>query len=390
MTAIDDTKHRFKRTQKLKKTKMPGNADGSDRLDTHSSYGSLDREIDGRAVHSLEMKDRQQQETNSTGSKALLSSSAIVIENERLRKEVSELRQRISRIENAQHDQVSSLSHIPKGPLQQIIDIDNESDIDSDIDIESNGSGLGLHQRTHNGSGRICSTPLITNSNSSNNTLTNTGPMSPMSTSTHRARRTSLVPNAGGFFRSYFCRSLTDRAGWLIGLLVFQSLSSFILARNEKLLQHHSVIVQFLTMLVGAGGNAGNQASVGMVRGIAVGTITQSNAKRALAREFAMGVALSIILGTAGFFRARVFAVPMMETIAITSSLFLIVFISVVVGATLPLCMEWVGIDPAHSSTTIQVVMDITGVVITVHVCSFLLESAPDVGNALLENEFAE
>eukprot|EP00534_Pseudo-nitzschia_fraudulenta_P005592 CAMPEP_0201183018 /NCGR_PEP_ID=MMETSP0851-20130426/122664_1 /ASSEMBLY_ACC=CAM_ASM_000631 /TAXON_ID=183588 /ORGANISM="Pseudo-nitzschia fraudulenta, Strain WWA7" /LENGTH=373 /DNA_ID=CAMNT_0047467669 /DNA_START=102 /DNA_END=1223 /DNA_ORIENTATION=- len=373
---------------------MPGNPDGSDRLDTLNSYGSLDGKIDGSAVHSLEMKDRQQQETNITGSKELLSSSAIVIENERLRKEVLELRQIVSRIENAQHDQVSSLSHIPKGPLQQIIDInnDNESNIDSDIDIdiESNGSGLGLHHRTHNGSRRICATPLITNSNSSNITPTNTGPMSPMSTSTHWARRTTLVSNADGFFRSYFCRSLIDRAGWLIGLLIFQSLSSFILARNETLLQHHSVIVQFLTMLVGAGGNAGNQASVGMVRGIAVGTITQSNAKRALGREFAMGVALSIILGTAGFFRARVFAVPMMETIAITSSLFLIVVISVVVGATLPLCMEWVGIDPAHSSTTIQVVMDITGVVITVHVCSFLLESAPDVGNALLENEFAE
>merc|ERR1711937_1049462 len=102
-----------------------------------------------------------------------------------------------------------------------------------------------------------------------------------------------------------FWQSLTDRAGWLIGLLVFQSLSSFILARNESLLQQHTVIVQFLTMLVGAGGNAGNQASVGVVRGIAVGAVSRSNAKRVLTREFMMGVALSVILGLAGFFRAK-------------------------------------------------------------------------------------
>jgi len=44
--------------------------------------------------------------------------------------------------------------------------------------------------------------------------------------------------------------------------LILQSMSSFILARNEALLQKHLVIVRFLTMLVGAGGNAGNQASV--------------------------------------------------------------------------------------------------------------------------------
>jgi Mg/Co/Ni transporter MgtE len=59
-----------------------------------------------------------------------------------------------------------------------------------------------------------------------------------------------------------FLQNIMDRAGWLVGLLVLQSMSSFILARNEALLQSHLVIVRFLTMLVGAGGNAGNQASV--------------------------------------------------------------------------------------------------------------------------------
>ena len=59
-----------------------------------------------------------------------------------------------------------------------------------------------------------------------------------------------------------FCDSVFDRAGWLVGLLVLQSLSSFIIKRNETLLTQHAIIVQFLTMLVGAGGNAGNQATV--------------------------------------------------------------------------------------------------------------------------------
>jgi Mg/Co/Ni transporter MgtE len=137
-------------------------------------------------------------------------------------------------------------------------------------------------------------------------------------------------------------------------------LSSFILARNERLLQRHAVIVQFLTMLVGAGGNAGNQASVGVIRGIAVGTIDRSNVGRVLQREFLMGLTLSVILGVAGFIRAAVFAIPMLETFAITSSLFMIVIISVVVGSALPLGMQMIGVDPAHSSTTIQVIMDVS------------------------------
>ena len=67
-----------------------------------------------------------------------------------------------------------------------------------------------------------------------------------------------------------------------------------------------------------------------------------------------MGVCLSIILGTAGCIRAAVFLTPWLETVAITSSLFMIVIISIVLGALLPLGMKRLGIDPAHSSTTIQ------------------------------------
>lgn len=67
-----------------------------------------------------------------------------------------------------------------------------------------------------------------------------------------------------------FTDALKSRAYWLVGLLAMQSCSGFILARNEVLLQDHPVIIYFLTMLVGAGGNAGNQASV---RGESVGVI---------------------------------------------------------------------------------------------------------------------
>lgn len=75
-----------------------------------------------------------------------------------------------------------------------------------------------------------------------------------------RAARSNT--NTSNMEEESFWRSVSDRAGWLVGLLVLQSMSSFILARNEALLQEHLVIVRFLTMLVGAGGNAGNQASV--------------------------------------------------------------------------------------------------------------------------------
>jgi len=169
--------------------------------------------------------------------------------------------------------------------------------------------------------------------------------------------------------QSSFWAAVQDRAGWLVGLLVLQSMSSFIISRNEKMLQKHLVIVRFLTMLVGAGGNAGNQASVGVIRGLATGTVHDRNQKETLLRELKMGLALSALLGLTGAIRALVFLTPLTETLAITTSLVAIVFISVFLGAVLPLVMKFFRVDPAHSSTTIQVVMDILGVTITVCKC---------------------
>ena len=47
------------------------------------------------------------------------------------------------------------------------------------------------------------------------------------------------------------------RRRWLLGLLVLQSTSSLVLDQYQQLLREHLVVTLFLTMLVGAGGNAG-------------------------------------------------------------------------------------------------------------------------------------
>jgi Mg/Co/Ni transporter MgtE len=88
-----------------------------------------------------------------------------------------------------------------------------------------------------------------------------------------------------------------------------------------------------------------------------------------------MAFALSSILSVAGFLRAIVFQTPFPETMAVTMALSLIVFSSICLGAVLPLLLQKIGVDPAHSSTSIQVVMDILGVVLTVLVSTAVLDS---------------
>lgn len=171
-----------------------------------------------------------------------------------------------------------------------------------------------------------------------------------------------------------FGEALRDRAYWLVGLLIMQSLSGIILSRNELLLANHPVIIYYLTMMVGAGGNAGNQASVRVIRGIALGTLNNRTRGQFLVRELKMAATLSLILSVAGFARTICFRTPLPEAITVTAALALIVFSSICLGAILPLLLERIGVDPAHSSTTIQVIMDILGVLLAVLVSGAILD----------------
>jgi Mg/Co/Ni transporter MgtE len=91
--------------------------------------------------------------------------------------------------------------------------------------------------------------------------------------------------------------------------------------------------------------------------------------------ELYTAFALSMILGVIGLVRSFLSTSNLTESVAITCSLISIVFISIVLGSLLPVILFFLKLDPAHSSTTIQVIMDILGVYISCAVSTFLLDT---------------
>ena len=143
-----------------------------------------------------------------------------------------------------------------------------------------------------------------------------------------------------------FYGALFERASWLSGLLVLQSFSTMILSNNQHILEKHPTVIYFLTALVGAGGNAGNQASVRVIRGLALKTLTAHTVKDFFIREAGMAFLLALCLGCVGFLRAMLSPCTGSELVAVVVSLMSIVFISVFVGAMLPLLLHAVKVDP--------------------------------------------
>jgi Mg/Co/Ni transporter MgtE len=183
-----------------------------------------------------------------------------------------------------------------------------------------------------------------------------------------------LALNTGGVFGVVW-----QRTSVLVSLLLLQSLSQFILEMYEGLISKHVIIPLFLTMLVGAGGNAGNQATVRAITGLASGEFHHGDYLRLLAKESMVGCINAFLLAGIGFARVYYFYGNhdmFYSTIAITLSLFTIVAISAVLGCTLPFLIGSLGFDREHAAPVIQVTMDIVGVFVTCTICSMLIPDA--------------
>ena len=169
--------------------------------------------------------------------------------------------------------------------------------------------------------------------------------------------------------------NIISRVCLLSSLLILQSGSSFILQSFAELISRHILITMYLTMLVGAGGNAGNQAAVLVIRRLA--TSRAFSARSLIARETLSAIIIGSLVTLVGFVRVWIEERgAILPSLTIGLALFCIITSSIVLGTLLPIILQrLIHIDPAHAGPIIQVIMDILGVCIT---CA--------IGQALLVN----
>lgn len=149
------------------------------------------------------------------------------------------------------------------------------------------------------------------------------------------------------------------RLAFLVAMLLVQSLSSFMLAGFQDLIQNHPSIVFFLTMVVGTGGNVGGQSVVLAVRRLAYGEQVD------LGEQVAVGTQLSMVLGPLALLRAYVQGTKLSVCFTIGVATLLIVVVAASLGTALPRLLWQVRVDPAHATPVIQVLMDMVGVLTT-------------------------
>ena len=187
-------------------------------------------------------------------------------------------------------------------------------------------------------------------------------------------KMSGLSPVEHGYFQTPMWKLILQRSPWLIGLLLLQSLSSFILTGYQSVVDQFFIIPMFLTMLIGTGGNAGNQSSAIVIRGLATGQISRKNSLKVLLREFGASITIAFLLTVVSFFRVFLFKHDILIASTVSAALFVIVVMSMLLGTLLPLLLERLNLDPAHSAAPfLATLMDILGVLVYCFIVSRVL-----------------
>ncbi len=189
---------------------------------------------------------------------------------------------------------------------------------------------------------------------------------------TEDVQRISAAPVATSYFEMSLWQLLYKRSFILAILLMMGSLTSFIVGHFESTLT--PFLILFFTMLVSTGGNTGGQTSAIAIQAMSSGDLNEKNAMRFIGREFLIGTMLALVLGSLTFARVYVWYGEFTGSLVVSLSLGLIVLMSVLLGACLPVVLKKLDVDPAFSANPLlATVMDILGIFIYCYVAYLVL-----------------
>ena len=154
------------------------------------------------------------------------------------------------------------------------------------------------------------------------------------------------------------------RGIWLAFNLITAIIASIVIAQFSLTLEKVVALAVLMPIVASMGGIAGTQTLTVMVRGIALGRITFSNAKRALFKEVGVslvtGLSFAILVG----FVARFWFPEHGDTLGliIAAAIMINLIAAGLAGALIPLTLQRLDIDPALASGTIlTTVTDVVG-----------------------------
>ena len=188
------------------------------------------------------------------------------------------------------------------------------------------------------------------------------------------AKMAGMSPMETTYLKTSALDFLKARLPWLLLLMFSATISSAILTIFDSFEATMSaVLVLFVPMIMGTGGNSGGQSSVTVIRSLSLGEIEFKDLFRVMRKELTVGVLAGSVVGVATFLKVVLIdrfllanpAVSVFVALAVAVSLALTIIFAKLIGAALPILAKKLGFDPAvMASPFITTLVDAASLVI--------------------------
>ena len=165
----------------------------------------------------------------------------------------------------------------------------------------------------------------------------------------------AILPSDKPYLKTGVFETWRSRIPWLLLLMLSATFSGMIITHFESVLASCVVLTSFITMLSGTGGNSGSQSSVAVIRALSLGEVEFSDMFAVVWKELRVALLCGVCLGAANFVKMMLVdrllmgngEVTVPVALVVCSTLVLTVLCAKIVGCTLPMAAEKIGIDPA-------------------------------------------
>ena len=158
----------------------------------------------------------------------------------------------------------------------------------------------------------------------------------------------AMSPSERPYLRTGVFSMAKNRIFWLMLLMLSSMITGSILAKFDHAFTALPLLVTFIPMMTGTGGNAGSQSSTMVIRGMALSEIDLGDFLKVLWKELRVSLMVGAALSLVNFIRL-IILYPGQEMIALTVvlSLMATIIIAKTIGALLPMFAKLIKADPA-------------------------------------------
>ena len=188
------------------------------------------------------------------------------------------------------------------------------------------------------------------------------------------SKMAAVMPSENSYFKTSVLKHAKNRILWLLFLMVSAIVTGTVISRYEQAFEALPILVSFIPLLMGTGGNCGSQASTLIIRGLAVDEIKPKDIFKAIFKEFRVALVVGFCLASIMAIGIFVIYKDIKLSIIVGCSLIFTVILSKILGCTLPMLAKKLKLDPAiMAAPLITTIVDTCSVLIYFNIATFML-----------------